>query len=66
MHNSPITNGIIAVGIILVLAIIAYIALYYKHDGAKIGLMKPAKVFGYIMLLIVPYILFFCIITYSN
>lgn len=57
MHNS-----LLAVGVIIVLALIAYIALYCKHDGAKIGMMKPAKVLGYSLFVIVPYAFLVCVI----
>lgn len=48
-------NSLIVTGIIIALSLIAYIALYCRHDGAKIGMMKPVKVLGYSMFVIIPY-----------
>ena len=48
MHNSLLAVGVIA--------------LYCKHDGAKIGMMKPAKVLGYSLFVIVPYAFLVCVI----
>lgn len=52
--GSTMKNTIMACGVIVVLALLAYVSLYLRHDGAKKGMAKPTTVLKYSAFIGIP------------
>lgn len=50
--------------VIVVLALLAYVALYLRNDGAEKGMAKPTTVLKYSALIAVPFLAMAAGITY--